>query len=157
MGRELYAEIRNFDSMQLFPNNNASSFTVQLGREIRFDGQWMLALRDISFEFSSEDRPNFAGQNVYIYTNIIDFSFVGANLKPLLKRVSLGRPIHAGNRITYHMNEADNACCCGHYKIITTPHCLQLNVHIEDERGYLIDFPDKCKVTLSLHFKQTSA
>ena len=156
MGRDVYAEIRSFDSVQLFPDNSASSFTVQLGSEIRFDGQWALALRDIIFEFSSEHRTNFAGQNMYIYTNIIDFSIIGANLKQLLKRVSLGRPIHAGNRIIYRMNEADNTCCCGHYKIITTTHCLQLKVHIEDENGTPIDFPDKSKVTLSLHFKQTS-
>lgn len=155
LGREIYAEVRSFDSVQYFPNNNAASFFVQFGQEIRFDGQWELALRDMNIECPSGSGPNFAGQNMYIYTNIIDFSFVGGSLKQLLKRVSLGRPIHAGNRIIYQMNEADKSCCCCYYKRITLSHCLYVKIHIEDDRGKLIEFPVGCKISLSLHFKQT--
>ena len=154
LDNEIYVEVRSFDSARFFPNNNAASFTVQFGREIRFNGPWQLALRSMSVECPTEYRVNFAGKNFYIYTNIIDFSFVGGSLKQLLKRVSLGRPIHADNRIIYQMNEADKSCCCCYYKSITTPHCLQLEVHIEDDRGKLIEFTDDCVVSLSLHFKQ---
>lgn len=153
---DIYAEIRNFDSVQYFPNNTAASFTVQFDREIRFEGHWELALRAIDIDCPSDGRPQCAGKNLYIYTNIIDFSFVGGSLKPLLKRVSLGRPIHSGNRIIYHVNEADVSCCCCYYKRITTPHCLCVEIRIEDDSGKLIDFSAGCKVSLSLHFRQSS-
>ena len=84
LGNEMFAEIRSFDSAELFPNNRAASFLVQFDREIRFEGQWAVALRDMNLECPSEERPNMAGQNLYIYTNIINFSFVGGSLKQLL-------------------------------------------------------------------------
>lgn len=156
IGRDIYAEVRSFDSDQIFPNNSPASFIVQFGREIRFVGQWGVGLRDMNVESPSESRADLAGQNMYIHTNIIDFSIVGGSLKQLLKRVSLGRPIHARNRIMYQMNEAERSCCCCYYKRITVPHCLRLEVHIEDQNGNLIDFPDGTKISLSLHFKRTS-
>ena len=156
LDRDIYAEIRSFDSAQFFPNNKAAFFLVQFDRELRFEGQWELALRAINIDCPSEDRPRFAGQNMYIYTNIIDFSFVGGSLKQLLKRVGLGRAIHSGNRIIYQMSETDKSCCCCYYKRITTPHCLCVEIRIEDDNGKLIDFPIGCKVSLSLHFRRTS-
>ena len=156
LGNEMFAEIRSFDSAELFPNNRAASFLVQFDREIRFEGQWAVALRDMNLECPSEERPNMAGQNLYIYTNIIDFSFVGGSLKQLLKRVSLGRPIHVGNRIIYQVSESDKGCCCSYYKRITTPYCLQLEVYIQNDNGNLVSFPVGSKVSLSLHFKQTT-
>lgn len=155
IGRDIYAEVRSFDSDQIFPNKNPASFVVQFGREIRFAGQWEIGLRDLNVECLSDSRPDLAGQIMYIHTNIIDFSIVGRSLKQLLKRVTLGRPIHARNRIMYQMNEAEKGCCCCYYKRITVPHCLRLEVQIEDQKGNLIDFPDGSKITLSLHFKRT--
>ena len=156
VGHDIYGEIRSFDSVQIFPNNRAASFKVQFGLEIRFDGQWEVGLRGMTIECLSESRPNLAGQNLYIHTNIIDFSIVGGSLKQLLKRVSLWRPIHASNRIMYQMNDVERGCCCCYYKRNTVSHCLCLEVHIEDQYGNLIDFPDGSKISLSLHFKRIS-
>ncbi|MEW8544956.1 MAG: hypothetical protein AB2693_15630 [Candidatus Thiodiazotropha sp.] len=154
--REIYAELRSFDSVHYFPDNQAASFKVQFDQEIRFKGTWELALQAISIDCPSKESLNFAGQNLYIYSNIIDFSFVGGSLKPLLKRVSLGRPIRSGNRLIYQVNEADKGCCCSYYKPITTSHCLCVEVHIEDDNGKLANFSPGCEVTLSLHFRRTS-
>ena len=156
IGRHIYAEIRSFDCVDIFPNNSPASFNVQFGLEIRFDGLWEVGLRDMSVECLSKSRSNLAGQNLYILTNIIDFSIVGGSLKQLLKRASLGRPIQASNRIMYHMNEIENGCCCCYYKRITVPHCLRLEIRIEDQYGNLIEFPVGSKISLSLHFKRTS-
>ena len=107
--REIYAELRSFDSLPYFPNNNAACFTVQLDREIRFEGVWEVALKRLHVHCSPKDR-SFAGQNLYMYTNIIDFSFVGGSLKQLLKRVSLGPALKSHNRIIYQMTETDKDC-----------------------------------------------
>lgn len=154
LNREIYAELRSFDSLLNFPNNNAASFRVQFDQEIRLEGLWELALKAITIECSTGDR-HFAGNNLYIYTDIIDFSFVGGSLKQLLKRVSLGPAIHSSNRIIYNMNGNDNNCCC-YYKRITTSHCLSLEIRVEDDKGNLIDFSAGCSVSLSLHFRRTS-
>ena len=156
LDREIYAELRSFDSFHYFPDNQAASFKVQFDQELRFKGKWELSLRALSIDCPSKDNLNLTGQNLYIYTSIIDFSFVGGSLKQLLKRVSLGRPVRSGNRIIYQVNEADKGCCYSYYKPITTSHCLCVEVHIEDDNGKLVEFSPECEVTLSLLFRRTT-
>lgn len=153
--KQIYAELRSFDSLQYFPDNRAGSFKVQFDQEIRFEGPWELALRALSIACSTRDR-HFDGNDLYIYTDVIDFSFVGGSLKQLLKRVSLGPGIHSGNRIIYTMNGNDNSCCCCIYKRITTAHCLSIEIRVEDDKGNIIDFSGGCSVSVSLHFRRAS-
>lgn len=154
-GREVYAELRSFDSLEYFPHNNAASFRVQFDREMRFEGLWELALKAISVECNSKDR-SLAGRNLYIYTDIIDFSFVGGSLKQILKRVSLRQGIKSDNRISYQTNETDKGCHCCYYKRVTIPHCLSIEIRIEDDRGNLFRFSNDCNVSMSIHFRQIS-
>ena len=156
LSSEIYAELRNFDSLQYFPHNNAASFRVQFDREIHFEGKWELALRSVSLECPTDVR-NFAGQSLYVYTDIVDFSFVGGSLKQLLRRVSLGPGIHSNNnRIIFQMN--GNGICCSqvYYKRITTSHCLSIRICIEDGYGKPFEFSDACVISLSLHFRRAS-
>lgn len=152
---DIYAELRSFDSVQYFPNNTAASFKVQFDQELRFEGQWQLALKWIKIDCSSEER-HFEGKELYIYTDIIDFSFVGGSLKQLLKRVSLGPALYSNNRISYGINGAENNCCCCYYKRITIPNCLSIEIRVEDDKGNLIDLSAGCTVILSMHFRRTS-
>lgn len=149
----IYADLRSFDSLQYFPTNNAALFRVQFDREIRFDGLWELALKSFDITCTSKDR-DLSGKNLYIYTNIIDFSFVRGSLKQILKRVSLGLGIKSDNQIIYQMNENENNSDSCYYKRITTSHCLFIEIRLEDELGNIISVSDECKVSLSLHFRR---
>lgn len=149
----IYAELRSFDSLRYFPANSAALFRVQFDREIRFDGLWEMALKSFNIACTSKDR-DLSGKNLYIYTNIIDFSFVGGSLKQILKRVSLGLGIKSDNQIIYQMNENDKNCDWCYYKRITTSHCLFIEIRVEDERGHILPVSDECKVSLPLHFRR---
>lgn len=156
LSHEIFAEVRSFDSLRYFPNNRAACFKIQFDQEIRFEGSWELGLTGISIDCFSGDR-HFDGTDLYVYIDIIDFSFVGGNMKQLLKRVSLGPAIKSGNRIIYHMNSSNNGCCCCHYKQITTPYCLSVEIRVEDAKGNITDFSDKCFTSLSLHFRRRTS
>ena len=100
---------------------------------------------------------HFDGVDLYVYIDITDFSFVGGNMKQLLKRVSLGPAIKSGNRIIYHMIGSDNGCCSSYCKRITAPYCLSVEIRIEDAKGNIINFSDKCYTSLFLQFRQKAS
>lgn len=69
LNREIYAELRSFDSVLNFPNNNAASFRVQFDQEILLEGLWELALKAITIECSTGDR--FLPEIICTFTQIL--------------------------------------------------------------------------------------
>ena len=96
---EFFIELRSFDSLNLYPKNIASCFRIQLIGRLKFNGDWKLSLRDLVINCKDTD-TEIEGRDIYIYTNIIEQSFVGTNYKSLLRRVNSGQGIHNGSRVT---------------------------------------------------------
>lgn len=144
---EFYIELRSFDCLNLYPMNIASCFRVQFIRELKFNGDWQLSLRDLVI--NCKDTDNIGGRDIYIYTNIIEMSFVGTNLRSVLRRVNSGQGVRNGSRLTYLCKTED----C--YRAISVPYCMSLEIRIEDEHGHLLNLSALSTVSMTLHFRRT--
>jgi hypothetical protein len=142
-----FAEVRSFDSIKLFKRNSSSGFTVQFDRELIFNGKWELALFDFVLKCQSHsDRMD--GNDIYIFSNIIEHGFVGANMKQLLRRVNVGSPVISSSHSVYTFHST-----CALYKRICVRNCLSIEFQLENEMGKIVTFPPNSNVILTLHFK----
>jgi hypothetical protein len=142
---EFFMELRSFDSLALYPRNNASHFKVQFDRELIFNGKWEVSLRDIVIDSTVNDE-SIQGKNIYILCNIIEEGFVGSSLRPLLRRITAGTPICTVSRAVFHNSGWE----C--FKNVTVTHCMSIEIRMENEHGKLISFTPDTKVTTTLHF-----
>ena len=79
------------DSLNYYPDNQQSDFSVYLPQVLHLEGVWTVALKEISLF-------NLARQELIIYCNICEDSVVNAAKLPILKRLSL--PQNRNNPIT---------------------------------------------------------
>lgn len=78
---------RSTDCVHLFPNNVPHRFKVQLSQPVHLKGSWVIGLRELT---TTSWTDNAVSDDVYVYCNLCDVSFVGDKEEPLLKRVFLG-------------------------------------------------------------------
>ena len=82
--------LKSTDGVSLLENNAPYDFTVQLSRPINLKGYWVVALTELSIGY--RDSSKRIG-DIYIFSNICDYSFVGATEKPLLRKVHISKEI----------------------------------------------------------------
>ena len=70
------------DSLDNYPNNTTSDFTIELKDKLTLDGTWECALREI--KFAEED----LNEDCYIFTDICVDSYVLNNHLPVLRQIS---------------------------------------------------------------------
>ena len=79
---DFYIFLTSDDSIDLFPNNKPSEFTVSLGRNINLSGTWLCGLKEITYHIN-EDLP----ETVLILCNICEQSYVRNTYMPILRRL----------------------------------------------------------------------
>ena len=77
---ELYLYLSSVDSLQHFPNNSLSDFTIHLPTEYRFDGTWTCALRAIKCETT-------ISKDLYVFCDIVEDSYVRDRKMPILQYI----------------------------------------------------------------------
>ncbi|CAC5402775.1 unnamed protein product [Mytilus coruscus] len=80
--------LKSTDGSHLFEKNTAHDFTVQLDRQIILEAYWVVALTEIDITYKSSSK--FI-DDVYVYSNICEESFVGSTEKPLLRKVHISK------------------------------------------------------------------
>ena len=128
------------DSQNYF-SNTPNSFTVQLNRQIQFDGYWVVALTE--FNLSDNIQKSNKGAEIFICCDICQETFVGGKELPLLRRIILD-----GEK------ESTNIIFTSPYYIpVKTSQLQQIQIYIKDRSGNLVSFQQE-QVSLTLHFKK---
>ena len=140
--RRYYFHVCSQDSLDIFPDNNASNFKIQLPSTLYLEGNWECGLMNISFwpEFTTETKP----KEIYIGCDLIVNSYAMNNLFPVLKRISV--PSNLNTKINIHFPEIDFIDM--HKKIIQTVH-----FYIYDDKSEFPSFAVK-DLYCSLHLRQ---
>ena len=129
--------VSSTDSEKFF-NNTPYFFTVQLNRQIQFDGYWVVALTE--FNISNRKVGEFDDTEIFVCCDICQETFVGDKEMPLLRRIKLEKE----NNIVYTLP---------YYIPVKISQLQQLQIHIKDRQGKFVSFRDE-QVTLTLHFKK---
>jgi hypothetical protein len=77
-----YIFLTSDDSLNLYPDNKPSSFTIDLGNNINLQGEWECALKEITYHIN-EDLP----QTVYVLCNKCEQSYARNTYMPILRRL----------------------------------------------------------------------
>ena len=83
MERQFYVHLSSRDSMQYFPGNNTSRFTVKLPEILHLNGQWEVALCEIGLP-KAKPQP----KKLLVCSEICNESIIGEKRLPLLRVVT---------------------------------------------------------------------
>lgn len=143
--------LKSSDGILLFEKNVPHDFTVQLNRLIHLDGYWMVALTEFQIQYTDTLRHL---EDIYVYSNICDESFVGASEKPLLRKVHISK-----DSTEQQMKNKQKLLTMN--VIFDTPYYVplrlgqlnQVHIYIEDGNGIPSSFINEA-ACVTLHFKK---
>ena len=143
MNKQEYLFLSSLDSLDTFPNNNASSFRVELPKALDLKGKWQVALTDITYwpQFRTEERP----RELYCLLDIVDESYVQGSSLKCLRRLSITE-----DNIKININ-FDNL----YYVNVISSYISTLHFYILDENLLAPSFADK-QLYCTLHLKKLS-
>lgn len=99
-----HLHLSSSDSRDIYPNNTASDFRVQLPRSLRLQGKWEGALLNISYwpqVHSTSRKPD----ELYICSDLVGSCYALNSLHPVLKRISM--PDQENAKINIHFASPD--------------------------------------------------
>ena len=108
-----YLFLNSQDSKSTHPLNNPYDFTIDLPQPLIHDGKWKCALAEIGFSQPID-------QDLYVYCDICDFSYVNDSHQPILRIVR-------GSRL---LTEP-------FFMPIINQHLTRIRVYIKDETGQI--------------------
>lgn len=83
-----YVVVRNFDSVDYFPENKATDFRVKLNKPIDLKGRWKVALTEF---FLSSASITSEPQLLQVMSNVCTETAIGSQVNPLLRQI----PVYA--------------------------------------------------------------
>lgn len=151
MEDEFHVHICSSDSMLYFPSNKGSDFRVNLDEKILFSGQWSVAL--VGLTVGTKKSVQLDSLQLYLCSNLVDFSFVGGKKVQLLRKVCLGQGFAQREKRLYNVETVENYCF---YKSVIVQECLTIHICVLEHDMNFLSILDNCNVTVSLHFKRSS-
>ena len=126
------------DSSDYF-QNKPNNFTIQLNKQIQFDGYWTVALTEFKVESWLTTSKI---QEIFVCCNVCEETIVGSKEMPLLRRIYL-EPKTTGHAIF----------TLPYYVPVKIAQIQQISLYITDRDGKLVSFLNGA-VNISLHFKK---
>ena len=126
------------DSSEYF-QNKPNSFTIQLNKQIQFDGYWTVALTEFNVESLLSTSTI---HEIFVCCNFCEETIVGSKELPVLRRIYL-REKSPGNMIFTFP----------YYIPMKIGQLQQISLYITDKDGNLVSFING-PVNISLHFKK---
>lgn len=141
--------LKSTDGNLLFENNTACNFTIQLDRQIDLTGYWMVGLTEISITYKDTSKHI---EDIYVYSNICEESFVGSSEKPLLRKVYIKKETTEQYTVNKQKHYKTNLIFGVPYFVpVRLGRLNQIHIYITDEIGQQSSFINKnCCVTLHL-------
>lgn len=82
---DFYLYLSSQDSLDVRKNNNPSDFWIQFPKTYSLEGQWVCALKQISF--TCDFKPK--SRRLYLCCNIVEESYVRNTLFPVLRNIEI--------------------------------------------------------------------
>ena len=130
---DFYIYLSSDDSLNFYPENNSSRFSVQFMEQLNLPGEWMCALTEISMPASSPG-------DIYIACDITDRMFTVNGKFPILRR------LFRKARYTEFINR--------NYVKVVRNSLRSLSIYITDDKGIPISFKDG-RLKCTLHFTRS--
>ena len=128
-----YLFISSNDSKNFHLENKSHTFTIELPERIELEDEWEVALVDLCTK-------NALDKNLYIYSDIADYSYVKSSLEPIL-------------RIIYPTVNSINYFSERYYIRVRQKTLGRIFLYIRDSEGQIpLNFDQE--VTLTLHLKK---
>lgn len=143
--------LKSTDGTHLFEKNTAHDFTVQLDRQINLEAYWVVALTEIDITYKSSSK--FI-DDVYVYSNICEESFVGSTEKPLLRKVHISKDATEMyvTKKTKHFR-TNFIFNTPYYVPVRLGQVNQIHIYINDGKGRPCSFIN-LEACVTLHFKK---
>ena len=143
--------LKSSDGSDLFEKNMAHDFTVQLDRQINLEAYWVVALTEIDLTYKSSSKYI---DDVYVYSNICEESFVGSTEKPILRKIYISKDAteaHVINKKKHYRSHI----------IFNTPYYVpvrlgqlnQVHIYLKDDKGQPCSVIN-LEACVTLHFKK---
>lgn len=132
-----YLVVNSDKSLEYFPNNKPSSFSVHLNKLFQFKENWLVALSEISTIQNFNDFTQF-----YVYSNICQGSYIDGELVPLLRQV------------IFDVGDNTKTFERPYYVPVCKQAFTSISFYINDSKQHLSSVLNK-PVTVTLHFKQS--
>lgn len=143
--------LKSSDGSHLFEQNMAYDFTVQLDRQINLEAYWVVALTEIDLTYKSSSKYI---DDVYVYSNICEESFVGSSEKPLLRKVHISKDATDARVIRkmkhYRTNVIFNT---PYYVPVRLGQVNQVHIYLRDDKGQPCSVIN-LEACVTLHFKK---
>lgn len=134
-----------------FNNNTSNNFRVQLSRQLDLDGYWVVALTELSIEYSNSSKRI---DDIFIYSNICTNSFVGSEEKPLLRKVHISRETTEQYTVNKQKQfKTDLIFHVPYYVPVRVGSLNQIHIYITDEKGEASSFINK-NTSVTLHLRK---
>ena len=136
-----YLYLSSCGSPLYYPNNKANNFTSYMGRNLKLEGSWFCALKEIYYEYR-----NTGGPRLYLCADICDTSYVGERELPVLRPINIPDQSR-GEVIKESLDFPD-----GYYIPLNRNQFQTLKISLVDED--LTPAKDFTKVSCTLHLKK---
>lgn len=148
---QMHVDICSTDCTDLYPFNAGCDFRVALDETLILkDRRWFVALVGITVK-SSLDVTELRGQELYVCSNVADYSVMGGKKVQLLRRICLGRGIRTQDGgCMFSVDTVENLCF---YKTAQHQEIKRIHIYILKKSGQKFESIHDCIVSVTLHFK----
>ena len=138
--------LRSSDDATLF-DNKPYDFNVQLDKQTRIEGNWVVALTEINVNYTGTAKQI---KDIYVYTDVCTGSIVGKSERPLLRRVHIDTNNTSKTSKTLSANIVFET---PYYVPVRVKELDQIRIYIKDEKDTDCSFIDG-DTCVTLHFKK---
>ena len=137
---DFYLYLSSQDSLDVRKNNSPSDFWIQLPKTYSLEGQWVCALKQISF--TCDFKPK--SRRLYLCFNIVEESYVRNTLFPVLRNIEIE------NKSRKYKSETFEE---GIYLPVNVTNLTTIRVSLLDADLHLVQFESN-NLYCVLHFKK---
>lgn len=152
---QFHVDISSKDCIQLYPHNNCCDFRVVMDESLvlKNDKRWFAALVGLTV-CCDNDGMQLRGRELYVCSNIVDFSVFGSKKIQLLRKICLGDGIRSaeGGR-TFSIDTVENYCF---YKRVHGQEIKSIRIYGLSKAGQRAAALIGCTVGVTLHLKCTN-
>jgi hypothetical protein len=150
---QFHVDICSADSLDLYPSNTGCDFWVGLDEALDMrNKQWHVALVGLTVVASAGSGANLSGKEIFLYSNVADFSVLGGKKTQLLRKVCLGSGVQtATNSTVFSVDTVENYCF---YKRVQHQEIKSIHVVALTNRGEKFEALGGCLLSVTLHFKR---
>lgn len=152
---QFHVDISSKDCIQLYPHNNGCDFRVVMVESLVLnnDKRWFAALVGLSV-LCDNDGMQLCGRELYVCSNIVDFSVFGGKKIQLMRKICLGDGIRTaeGGR-AFSIDTVENHCF---YKRVHGQEIKNIRIYSLSEAGQRAAALIGCTVGVTLHLKCTN-